>query len=119
MEFNEYDDGRIWYQKKGKTITVGVTQSALLEMGALQGISLPVEDDEVSQDDVVGELEGDQQTFELIAPFSGTIAAVNEALEEHYDLIEKDPQDEGWIFKMKIVDPDVELENDEEDGDDA
>ena len=111
---NEYDEGRIWFHKKGKTVTVGVTQAALSELGSLQGVSLPVEGDEITQDDVVGELEGDQQSFELISPFTGMISAVNDALNEHYDLIEKDPQDEGWIFKMKIHDDDSELESEED-----
>lgn len=94
-------------------MTVGVTEKALEEIGSIQSINLPVEEDEVLQDEVVAELEGDKQAFELIAPMDGTIEAVNDGLSEEVQLLESDPLDEGWIFKLRVpkaVDADEEDE---------
>jgi len=110
---NEYDEGRIWYRKKGGVITVGLTEKALEEIGGIQGISLPVEGDECLQDDVIGEIEGVKSAFEVISPVDGTIVAVNESLAEEYEVIESDPLDEGWIYKVQIAKAD-----EEDDGDD-
>jgi len=111
---NEYDEGRIWYRKKGGVVTVGLTEKALEEIGGIQGISLPVEGDECLQDDVIGEIEGVKTAFEVISPVDGTIVAVNESLAEEYEVIESDPLDEGWIYKVQIAKADDEEDDDEE-----
>jgi glycine cleavage system H protein len=97
----EYDEGRIWFRKSGDLITVGLTEKALEEIGAVQRIQLPVEGDEVSQDDVVAEIEGAKLNFEVIAPLDGGIYAVNEPLSADFETLQGDPLDEGWLFKLK------------------
>ena len=111
---NEYDDGRIWYKKKGGVITVGLTEKVFEEIGGVQGVSLPVEGDEFSQDDVVGEIEGDKAAFEVIAPVDGTVVEVNEAIADEYELLESDPLDEGWIYKVRVPKNEDEEESDDE-----
>jgi glycine cleavage system H protein len=113
---NEYDEGKIWFKRKGGVVTVGLTEKAFEEIGGLQGLNLPVEGDEFTLDDVVAEVEGDKTTFEVIAPVDGTIVAVNETLEEDLELLANDPLDEGWMFKMKVekTDNDSDEDDDEE-----
>ena len=113
----EYDEGRVWYKQKGKVVTVGITEKALEEMGKILEVSLPVEGDECFQDDVVGEIEGEKVAFEIIAPIDGLITHVNDALVDELELLEGDPLDEGWIFKIKVAekkDEDDEEEDSEE-----
>ena len=104
----EYDQDRIWYKQKGKTITVGLTEKGLLEIGKIKEISMPVEGDECFQDDVVGEIEGENTAFEIIAPVDGLIATINDAITEDIELLEQDPLDEGWIYKIKVAEADEE-----------
>jgi glycine cleavage system H protein len=112
---NEYDEGKIWYKRKGGVVTVGLTEKAFDEIGGVQGINLPAEGDEFSQDDVVAEIEGDKSGFEVIAPVDGSIVAVNELLNEEFELLESDPLDEGWIFKIRVPkDEEASEEEDEE-----
>ncbi len=98
---NEYDEGRIWFKRKAGLITVGLTEKALEEIGSVQGIQLPVEGDEIAQDDVVCEIEGSRQNFEVIAPSDGSVVAVNELLSEDFESLQGDPLDEGWILRLK------------------
>jgi len=98
---NEYDEGRIWFKKKGGVVTVGLTEKALEEIGAVQAIQLPVEGDEVSQDDVLCEIEGSKQNFEVVAPLDGSVVSVNEALSEDFESLQGDPLDEGWILRLQ------------------
>ncbi len=111
---NEYDEGRIWFKKKAGLITVGLTEKALEEIGSVQAVQLPVEGDEVSQDDVVCEIEGSKQNFELISPLDGSVVAVNEVLNEDFESLQGDPLDEGWILKLKILKEDEEEDSDDE-----
>ncbi len=109
---NEYDEGRIWFKKKAGLITVGLTEKALEEIGSVQAVQLPVEGDEISQDDVICEIEGSKQNFEVIAPIDGSVVAVNEILQEDYESLQGDPLDEGWILRLKPP-----KNGDDEDGD--
>ena len=108
----EYDDGKIWFKKKGGVVTVGLTEKAFEEIGGVQGVLLPVEGEECLQDEVVAEVEGEKIAFEVITPIDGTIISVNESLNEDYDVLESDPLDEGWMFKVRV--PKDENEEDDE-----
>lgn len=115
MSMQEYDDGRIWYTQKGKVLTVGLTERGLQEIGNVQSVSLPVDGEDCSQDDVLAEVEGDQATFEMIAPMDGSVVAVNDELNENPDVLQNDPLDEGWIFKLQLAsNADDEEESEEE-----
>ena len=110
----EYEEGRIWFTQKGKIVTVGITERALQELGSVQSISLPTEGEDCMQDDVVAELEGDQSSFEMISPLEGMIVSVNDELSENPDVVQNDPLDEGWIFKMKLGKTEDEEEDEQE-----
>lgn len=103
MSIQEYDEGRIWLKQKGRVVTVGLTEKALDEVGAIQNLSLPIEGDECAQDDAVGEVEGTKGTFEIICPMDGTITAVNESLTDDFETLAQDPLDEGWVFKLRVA----------------
>ena len=99
---SEYDEGRIWFKKKGKIITIGLTEKAFEEIGEIEGIILPSDGDELTQDDVIGEVTGTKISFEIISPMDGSVIAVNEALSDDIDLLIQDPLDEGWICQIKM-----------------
>lgn len=112
----EYDDGKIWYRKKGKLITLGVTEKVFEELGDLESVALPSEGDEISQDDVIGELSGTRGSFEIITPVDGSISAVNNEISDNPDVLAEDPLDEGWICQIRIesVSDDEEESSDED-----
>ena len=107
----EYDEGRIWYKKKGKIVTIGITEKALEEIGELESISLPGDGDELVQDDAICEIAGTKTSFEVISPMDGSIIAVNDELADDLDLLIQDPLDAGWICQIK-------MESNPEDSDD-
>ena len=110
----EYDEGRIWYKKKGKVITVGLTEKAFEEIGEVEGITLPGEGDEITQDDVIGEVTGTKISFEIITPVDGSVIAVNDELNDDLDILIQDPMDTGWICRIKMESEPGESGDDEE-----
>lgn len=106
----EYDDGRIWYRKKGKVITLGLTEKAFEEIGEVDGITLPTDGDELNQDDVLAEVSGTRNSFEIISPVDGVVVAVNDELNDNFDLLMEDPLDEGWVCQIKLGTPESEEE---------
>lgn len=111
---NEYDEGRIWFKKKGGVVTVGLTEKAFEEIGNVQTINLPVEGDDFSQDDVSCEIEGEKGSFEVVCPVDGSVVAINEALNDDQDLLLTDPLDEGWLFKVRVVSDNEDEDSEEE-----
>jgi glycine cleavage system H protein len=111
---SEYDEGRIWYRKKGKLVTIGLTEKAFEEIGDVDGVSLPAEGDELNQDDVLGEVSGTKMTFEVISPVDGLVVSVNDELNDNHDLLMEDPLDEGWICQVKMESADADEESEEE-----
>jgi len=111
---NEYDEGKIWYKRKGGVVTVGITEKAFESIGGIQAVNLPAEGDEFIIDEVVAEIEGDKETFEVIAPVDGSVIAVNEMLIDEFELLESDPLDEGWMFKIRVPKDETEDEEDDE-----
>jgi glycine cleavage system H protein len=110
----EYDDGRIWYKKKGKVITLGLTEKAFEEIGEVESVSLPSDGDEINQDDVIGEVIGTKGTFEIITPLDGSVISVNDELADNLDLLIEDPLDEGWVCQIRIESNVEDAEEEEE-----
>jgi glycine cleavage system H protein len=114
----EYDEGRCWYKKSGKRAVLGVTASALDEVGQIEKVTLPVAGDAVEEGDVIAEIEGSLSTLEIVAPLAGMIQQVNENLEESPEMVAEDPLDEGWLIRMKVNVDSQDEESDENDSDD-
>ena len=66
-------------------------------------------DDEVSQGEDFGALESVKASSELYSPVSGTVVAVNEALEDAPELVNEDAF-ANWIIKVQMSDT-AELES--------
>ncbi len=59
----------------------------------------------VATGDSFTEVESTKSVSDIYAPVSGTIAAVNQALDEKPELLNSDPYGEGWICSIEMSDP--------------
>jgi glycine cleavage system H protein len=89
------------------SVTVGVTDFAQEALGAIVFVGLPEVGRVVQADETFGEVESTKAVSELYAPISGTISAVNEALEDAPGEVNTDPYGTGWICAIRPVDPDA------------
>lgn len=92
----------------GSVVTVGITEHAAKALGDVVFVELPSVGDEVSAGEVCGELESSKAVSELYSPVSGTVKAVNEALNDAPAAINDEPYESGWIFKVEVSE-EVEL----------
>jgi glycine cleavage system H protein len=70
---------------------------------------MPEVDDEVTAGEEFGAVESVKAASDLFSPVSGTVVAINEALEDSPELINQDAF-ENWIIKVQLSDP-SELDN--------
>lgn len=85
---------------------VGVTDFAQGELGDVVFVELPEVGSEFGKMDVFGTIEAVKAVSDLYCPLDGEVVAVNEALDDDPSLVNSDPYGDGWMIKLKLVDPD-------------
>ncbi len=102
MKFTETHE---WIKEQNGIGTVGVTQYAQHELGDIVYVELPEVGKDIKSGDVAAVLESTKAAADVYAPISGTIVEVNKALLEASELVNKSPEGEGWIFKIRLSKP--------------
>jgi len=92
------------------TVTVGISDHAQDQLGDIVFVELPEVDFEVNQGDEIAVVESVKAASEVYSPVSGKVIDVNNALEDSPETINSSPYEEGWFFKLQVVDS-SELEN--------
>lgn len=87
------------------TLRVGITDHAQQQLGDIVFVSLPQVGVALTVGAPCGELESTKSVSELYAPVSGTVTAVNAAVETAPELINSDPWVNGWMFEIRPGDP--------------
>jgi len=95
-----------WVAVNGDIATVGISDHAQELLGDLVFVEVPEVDDEVSAGDEVAVIESVKAASDVYAPISGTIIEVNEELDDSPESINSDAYGDGWIYKVKMSDPD-------------
>lgn len=123
--FGEFQGGLAWFERKAQILTVGITSSAVSDLGTLQGIQLAEEGDQLKKGSSLGEFDGSSDSFELLSPVRGEVIQVNELALSEPERIADDPVEEGWLLKIALTNPqdllnieDPEESEDSEEADD-
>jgi glycine cleavage system H protein len=109
MKFPEdlyYTNDHEWLRVDGSTGIVGITDFAQSELGDIVYVEIDAEGEELDQDEVFGTVEAVKTVSELFMPVSGTVAEINEQLEDEPELVNDDPYGDGWIIRIELSDPD-------------
>lgn len=101
-----YTDTDEWVKIDGEIATVGITDYAQKKLRDIVGVELPEIGREVKIGDPVAVVESVKAAADVYAPLSGIITEANQELSTSPELINKDPYGKGWLFKIKISNPD-------------
>jgi glycine cleavage system H protein len=85
--------------------TLGITWYAQDSLGEVVFFDLPAVGASVSKDASYAEVESVKAVSDVIAPLSGEIVEVNQALSDDPQKINDDPYGEGWLVKLRLSDP--------------
>ncbi len=95
-----------WVEVDGDVAKIGVSDHAQELLGDLVFVELPEVGSSVSAGDSVAVIESVKAASDTYAPVSGEIIEVNEELEDSPERINDDPYGDGWMYKIKMEDPD-------------
>ena len=93
-----------WILVDGDVITVGITDFAQEQLGDVVFVELPEVDAVVTAGDGMAVVESVKAASDIYAPADGTVLAVNDSLEEAPELVNSDPFEDGWFFRMRVSD---------------
>ena len=93
-----------WIRSDEALLTIGITDHAQQLLGDLVFIDLPETGREVSAGDELGVLESVKAASDFYAPISGTVLEVNHDVSANPALVNTDPEDAGWLVKIKAHD---------------
>jgi glycine cleavage system H protein len=96
-----YTETHEWVKKVGKNIKIGVTDYAQDQLGDIVYIDLPETGDIFKKGEEFSNLESVKAVSELYMPISGEVVSVNTALSDTPELINKFPNENGWIVLIK------------------
>ena len=85
--------------------TLGITWYAQDSLGEVVFFDPPSLGDTLSKDSSYTEVESVKAVSDVIAPLSGEIVEVNDALGENPAMINEDSYGEGWLVKIRMSDP--------------
>lgn len=98
-----------WAKQDGDIVTIGISDYAQSEIQDIVYVELPEVGTELTQKAEFGVIESVKAAFDLYAPVSGEVIAVNESLLDAPEQVNESPYDEGWFLKIRMTD-DSELD---------
>jgi len=101
----EHDWARVEEDGDPQHATLGVTWYAQDALGEVVFFEPPAVGAALTKDASYAEVESVKAVSDVVAPLSGEIVAVNDALAENPAMINEDPYGEGWLVKIRLSDP--------------
>jgi glycine cleavage system H protein len=101
----KYHPEHDWARIEGDEATFGITWYAQDALGEVVFFEPPDAGTSVTKDSAYAEVESVKAVSDVIAPLSGEVTAVNEALADSPEKINEDPYGDGWLVKVRLSDP--------------
>ena len=93
-----------WIRVDGDTATIGISNHAQEALGDIVFAEVPEQGKTLNKGDEAAVVESVKAASDVYAPVAGEVILGNEALADDPALINRDPEGEGWFFKMTLAD---------------
>ena len=105
MTEKKYTEDHEWVHMDGDTATVGITNHAQESLGDIVFIDLPAVGKVVKAKDELCVIESVKAASDIYSPVDGVVSEINEKLSDEAALVNQDAENDGWIFKIKVSNP--------------
>jgi glycine cleavage system H protein len=100
-----YTETHEWIKREGDNVRVGITDHAQAELTDVVYVELPKMDRQANAREAIAVVESVKAASDIYAPVKGKVVEVNRALEADPGLINRESFGQGWIFVLKIDNP--------------
>ena len=101
----KYSSDHEWVKADGDVVYIGVSDFAQSQLGDVVFVEIPDEGREIKAGETFSVIESVKAVSDIIAPVSGKIVKVNDALGDTPELINQDPYGDAWIVAVELSDP--------------
>lgn len=100
-EKRRYAETHEWALPGDGQVTVGLSRHAAEQISDIVFIELPAPGQAVRRGEPFGTVESVKAVFDINAPVSGKVTAVNEAVTAEPELVSREPQAGGWLIRIE------------------
>ena len=93
-----------WIKVDDNIATIGITKHATEMLGDIVFVELPKKGSLVKKDGNAGVVESTKAASDVYTPISGEVVESNQSIVDDPSKINSNPENEGWLFKLKIKD---------------
>lgn len=101
----KYSDTHEWVRLEDGIAVVGISKHAQKELGEIVYIELPAVGKSVRAGQEVAVLESTKAAADIYSPVSGEIVEINQSLADMAEKLNQFPESEGWLYKIKLANP--------------
>ena len=98
----KYTKSHEWVKMEDGVAVIGISDFAQDALGDVVFVNLPGEGDDTTAGEAFGDVESVKAVSDLVSPVTGTVCAVNEALLDEPEQLNKTPYD-AWLIKVENV----------------
>ena len=92
-----------WLTVDGDVATVGITDHAQSQLGDVVFVELPSIGRQVAKGETAGVVESVKAASDVFSPLTGEVVGVNNEIVADPALVNKDPMQAGWFFKIRLA----------------
>lgn len=103
----KYTENDEWIRVDGDTAKIGLTDYAQDQLSDIVFVDLSEVEvgSTVKKGEAFATVESVKAASDVYAPASGTVTAINTALEDAPETINSDPYGDGWLIEIKLSNP--------------
>ena len=101
----KYTKSHEWVRVAGNVATVGITDHAQHELTDVVFVELPEVGRKIKAGEACAVVESVKTASDIYSPVSGEFVEVNRAVVDDPALVNSEPYESGWFFKVKLSNP--------------
>ena len=94
-----------WIRVEGDVATVGISDHAQGALGDIVFAEVPEAGKSLIKGQEAAVVESVKAASDVYSPVAGEVVEGNAAVADDPGLINRDPEGEGWFFKLRLADP--------------
>jgi glycine cleavage system H protein len=106
MAEKKYSKKHEWVELEGDVAKVGITKHATEQLGDIVFTEVPEKGKAVQAGSEAAVVESVKAASDVYSPVSGEVVEGNDAIVSDPSLVNQDPENTGWFFKIKISNQD-------------
>ena len=106
MTDKKYSKDHEWISIDNDIGTIGITNHAQESLGDIVFIDLPTVGNQVKAKEELCVIESVKAASDIYSPLDGEVTEINDNLSNDASIVNQDAENEGWIFKIKVSNPD-------------